>query len=168
MSEIQTRLQDNITSATALVVIGIGLVAMALSVPYFWLIFVVGLLVVVPLVGLLLGADDWRKWDPLSDEFWDDIAGELTDESAADRDEVSEDHGGKQIDRTDEHRDPLDTLRDRYARGELSEAQFERKLELLLETDTIENVEDRYAKRHQSTGEPTEPQPETDRLTERE
>ncbi|MFP9191789.1 SHOCT domain-containing protein [Natronosalvus vescus] len=32
--------------------------------------------------------------------------------------------------------DPLDQLRDRYARGELSDAEFERKLDRLLETET--------------------------------
>jgi uncharacterized membrane protein len=34
--------------------------------------------------------------------------------------------------------DPLEQLRDRYARGELSEAEFERKLERLLETEGME------------------------------
>lgn len=31
--------------------------------------------------------------------------------------------------------DPLETLRDRYARGEISEAEFERRVERLLETE---------------------------------
>ena len=33
-------------------------------------------------------------------------------------------------------RSPLDTLRDRYARGEIDEAEFERRLDALLETET--------------------------------
>jgi uncharacterized membrane protein len=37
-------------------------------------------------------------------------------------------------------RDGLDRLRDRYAAGELDEAQFERKLETLLETDQPERA----------------------------
>jgi uncharacterized membrane protein len=34
--------------------------------------------------------------------------------------------------------DPLETLRDRYARGEIGEAEFERRLERLLETEDVE------------------------------
>jgi hypothetical protein len=34
----------------------------------------------------------------------------------------------------------LDRLRDRYARGDLSDEQFERKLEALLETETPEDA----------------------------
>jgi uncharacterized membrane protein len=34
--------------------------------------------------------------------------------------------------------DPLEALRDRYARGELTEAEFERKVERLLETEDAE------------------------------
>lgn len=36
--------------------------------------------------------------------------------------------------------DALETLRERYARGELSEEQFERKLEALLKTETPERA----------------------------
>jgi hypothetical protein len=40
--------------------------------------------------------------------------------------------------------DALATLRERYARGDLTDEQFERKVERLLETDTLENAEDRH------------------------
>lgn len=46
---------------------------------------------------------------------------------------------------------PLETLRSRYARGELTDAQYERKLERLLEADTLEHVEDRSAQREQES-----------------
>ncbi|MFP8955983.1 SHOCT domain-containing protein [Natrialbaceae archaeon A-CW3] len=36
--------------------------------------------------------------------------------------------------------DPLDQLRDRYARGELTDAEFERKLDRLLETESHEGA----------------------------
>ena len=140
MAGPRERLRENVTSATALMTIGLGILALAAGFPYFWVIFVIGLLVVVPLVGLLFGAEDWRKWDPLSDEFWEDISGEA-DESRIE--DVEQGDG--------DIPDPLETLRDRYARGELSEAQFERKLELLLETETIEDVEDRYGDREAAT-----------------
>ncbi len=38
--------------------------------------------------------------------------------------------------------DPLDALRERYANGELTEAEFERKLERLLETEDRETARD--------------------------
>ncbi|MFB6222287.1 MAG: SHOCT domain-containing protein [Haloarcula sp.] len=37
---------------------------------------------------------------------------------------------------------PLERLRRRYAEGELTDDQFERKLERLLETETLENAAD--------------------------
>lgn len=36
--------------------------------------------------------------------------------------------------------DPLDVLRDRYARGELSDEEFERKTEQLVGTETREKI----------------------------
>ncbi len=42
-----------------------------------------------------------------------------------------------------DHRDALETLRSRYARGDLTDEQFERKVERLLDTETLENAEDR-------------------------
>ena len=48
----------------------------------------------------------------------------------------------------------LEQLRRRYAEGELTDEQFERKLERLLETQTIEDVED--ARRARETGRETE------------
>lgn len=39
--------------------------------------------------------------------------------------------------------EPLETLRDRYARGELTDKQFEQKVEKLLETESLEEPEER-------------------------
>ena len=49
---------------------------------------------------------------------------------------------GEQVTERSEGRDVLETLCARYARGELTDEQFKRKLERLLETETIEDVED--------------------------
>lgn len=132
MSSPLNRLRENITSVTALLVIGLGIAAIVLGVPNAWLIFVIGLVVVVPIVGLLLGDEDWKTWDPFQDEFWEDAF-----------EEGSDSKGERDVDGTT----ALETLRDRYARGELTDEQFERKLERLLETETLEDVEDRVPER---------------------
>jgi uncharacterized membrane protein len=43
--------------------------------------------------------------------------------------------------------DPVATLRERYARGELTEAEFERRLDTLLETEGTEQPSDRDRER---------------------
>ena len=82
--------------------------------------------VVVPVVAVLYGDEDLRR------EWWDEWVGNGSDANERERQ------------RTDPRaeRDALETLRDRYARGELSDERFERKLEKLLET-----VEDRQLER---------------------
>ena len=52
---------------------------------------------------------------------------------------------GRSREETDD--EALATLRDRYARGELDEAEFERKVEALLETETPESARDRIRDR---------------------
>lgn len=44
----------------------------------------------------------------------------------------------------DEQQAALATLRDRYANGEIDEAEFERRVERLLETESVEDAEDAY------------------------
>ena len=53
--------------------------------------------------------------------------------------------------------DALERLRTRYANGELSESEFERRLEVLLETETVADVE-RYlaARDEQAAGRATD------------
>ena len=112
---------DAVVGAVALAVLGAGLGSLfgvpVLDAIEFWVIFAIGYAVVVPLTSLLRGRSA---------------------ESARDRPRESGREGADA-----DADDALDRLRDRYARGELSEAQFERKLETLLETETPEDARER-------------------------
>ncbi|QLD87767.1 SHOCT domain-containing protein [Natronomonas salina] len=108
--------RNRAVAVVTLLVLGAGFLAIFLGISRFWIVWVLGFAVVVPLLSVLLGVEDDSESDV---------------EPAAEP--VSE--------RSDS-RNALETLRDRYARGELTDEQFERKLERLLETETIEDVED--------------------------
>ena len=105
-------LADKLEDVVAILTLGLGVLAVVLGVDHAWAIFVVGWLLVVPLI----------------DEVGADVIGWLARRTA---------------DRSEEEFNPLATLQDRYARGELDEATFERRLERLLENETVEDVERR-------------------------
>lgn len=93
----------------------------------------VGWLFVTPLAGILayvLGVT--------GDES-DDIGAEIARETRAEvADRIREGdatRGGSGDDAPD---DPLATLRDRYARGEIGDVEFEQRLERLLETEDVD------------------------------
>jgi uncharacterized membrane protein len=116
------RLRENATGVVSALITGIWLAALFTDQGW-WLPFMLfGYVVVVPSVALLFGDEgDVEQW-------WGDATGESDDR------ERQEPEDG----------DALDTLRSRYARGELTDEQFERKLERLLETETLEDAEDRH------------------------
>jgi len=93
------RSRERTVGLVSLAVLGVGFVAMAAGVDYFWMAWVLGYAVVVPAVSMLLGDD--------------------TDENGE----------------TDADDDPVETLRKRYARGELTDREFERRLKRVLETE---------------------------------
>jgi uncharacterized membrane protein len=109
---------ERLVPATVFLVLGGGFVALALGFGWFWWVWVIGYAVVLPLVAVLTGPE-----------------GPPVPPTPGDR---------GQSDREDEEstQDALDALRERYARGELTEAQFERKLDRLLETETVEGAAD--------------------------
>ena len=130
----QERLRNNATEIAAVVVTGVWMAALFAGVGW-WLGFLLfGYIVVVPLVALLYGDDDDRTawWD--SGAWW-----ETDTASTADSDTDTD----KDISHAET---PLETLRRRYAAGELSDEQFERKVARLLETETLEDVEDNYTR----------------------
>lgn len=109
------KLEESIATLT----LGVGLLALFYGVENWWLVFVVGWLVLTPLADIFLDGD---TADPTPG-----VDGEPTDQHEAETDAG----------------DALDTLRDRYARGELTEAEFERKVERLLETETVADARER-------------------------
>ena len=114
------RLRENATGVVLTLVTGIWLAALFLDQGW-WLSFMLfGYVVLVPMTALLF--DD----DTSVEEWWGDDAErtESSDPATA----------------TDE--DALATLRERYARGELTDEQFERKVERLLETETLDDAVD--------------------------
>ncbi|MBB6647345.1 SHOCT domain-containing protein [Halobellus ruber] len=123
---------DPVVGAVALLVLGAGLGSLfglpVLNAVEFWVIFAIGYAVVVPLTALLRGRVADTGTDPPRDRSRD---AERADSRGID------DAGADDVDAA------LERLRDRYARGDLSEAQFERKLEALLETETPEDARER-------------------------
>jgi len=112
---------DPVVGAVALGVLGAGLGSLfgvpILEAVEFWVIFAIGYAVVVPVVSLLRGRGDASS-EPV-------------------RTDRSEGAPEADVDAA------LDRLRERYAGGDLSDEQFERKLEALLETETPEGARER-------------------------
>lgn len=123
------RSSDDLISIVSLLVLGAGFVAMFAELDYFFVIWIIGFTVLVPIIGILSGErEDESEGE---DDEWNvaDAQHEVTNESTA----------------TDSHsststQDALSTLRERYAQGDLTDEQFERKLDRLLETETPESA----------------------------
>ncbi|MCU4739833.1 SHOCT domain-containing protein [Halobacteria archaeon AArc-m2/3/4] len=147
-----TRLRENATEIASTVVTGVWLAAL-LSGQSWWLgALLFGYIVVVPVVALLYGDEEDRR------EWWDDWWGEESEDDWWGEESTAESKTGSDTPSHDDsratsapesaptapsrNRDALETLRDRYARGDLTDDQFERKLERLLETDTLENADE--------------------------
>ena len=114
----------------SLLVLGLGLASLFGLIPIgpFWAIFAIGFAVVVPIVAVLEDRLRARSEDDSPE----------SDDARADARRADDDES---VDAA------LDRLRDRYARGDLSDEQFESKLEALLETDTPETARDRLERR---------------------
>jgi len=117
------RAGDNVTELVTLAVTGFWLVALVTGQEWWLAALLVGYVVVVPLTELLYGDEDEAE-------------------------DIQEADPAPSNDTSDET--PLERLRRRYADGELTDEQFERKLERLLETETLEDIEDGAALRDQA------------------
>ncbi|SDJ51452.1 SHOCT domain-containing protein [Natronorubrum texcoconense] len=144
-----TRVRENITEITAMIVTGLWLAAMFTGQSWWLAVLLVGYIVVVPLVALLYGdeADRAEWWDDWwGDDSWDDWWG--TSEEASSDESTAADAKPNRAESTPG--DALETLRERYAAGELTDDQFEQKLDRLLETETIEAADQRRRGREAS------------------
>jgi len=110
------RAAENLTGIVSILVTGTWMAALFTGQEWWLGALLVGYIVVVPLTAVLFGDEaDREKW-----------VDEWTDTETTEQAEPEE--------------TPLESLRRRYADGELTDEQFERKLERLLETETLEDV----------------------------
>jgi len=121
MSSPVGRARENVTGIVSMLVTGIWLAALVSGQEWWLPVMLVGYIVVVPVVAILAGDEEE----------------EVTEWTGGDRE------SGRAQAEPNSQEDALQTLRSRYARGELTDEQFERKLEQLLETETLEDVEAR-------------------------
>ncbi|MFC7136085.1 SHOCT domain-containing protein [Halobaculum litoreum] len=138
------RLRENATAVVSTLVTGIWLAALFSGQDWWLAALLFGYVVVVPLTAMLFGdEDDIEEW-------WDEEVSGIEGLGGSD-------DGGDAVTAEPpsdpDTRDALDTLRDRYARGELTDEQFERKLERLLETESLEDLEDRKRRERESESE---------------
>ncbi|APW97992.1 hypothetical protein CHINAEXTREME_09460 [Halobiforma lacisalsi AJ5] len=127
-------LRENATGIASMLVTGLWLGAMFTGQSWWLAALLVGYIVVVPTVAILFGDEADRE------EWVDDwTSGERQGESERQRDRrrSGDAPSGFEAD----SREALETLRERYAAGELTDEGFERKLERLLETETLEDAE---------------------------
>ncbi|WP_435157225.1 SHOCT domain-containing protein [Haladaptatus sp. DFWS20] len=141
------RLAENATGITSTLVTGFWLVALFTGQDWWLAAMLFGYVVVIPIVAMLFDQEDevdtwWNDmWSDLSDkpDWWNGFGG-LGEAKSGKSEKPSEPREPTESN----NKEALETLRNRYARGELTDEQFERKLERLMEVETIEDVEDRF------------------------
>ncbi|KZN22725.1 hypothetical protein A4G99_18410 [Haladaptatus sp. R4] len=140
------RFQENATEIASILVTGIWLLALLTGQGWWLWALLGGYIVVIPIVELLFGDEDEEEAadEPSSRKQRRQEHRERRRNRRRDRweDDPQENDDGTRG--AANNRDALETLKDRYARGELTDEQFERKLEKLMENDTVEDVEDRF------------------------
>jgi len=121
------RARENVTEITSMLVTALWMGGLFTGQEWWLAALIVGYAAVLPLVAILFGDREEIR------EYWDGsptLPGQTDSEP---RSEPADDETTA---------DALDSLRERYARGELTDEQFERKLDRLLETETVEDAAD--------------------------
>jgi uncharacterized membrane protein len=113
---------DDLTSIMPLLVLGAGFIALFAGFDYFFVIWIVGFSVLVPITSILSDENGENEDDEWTVEDTQHIASQSSTSSSPST------------------QDALSTLRERYASGDLTDEQFERKLDRLLKTETPENA----------------------------
>ncbi|SEO43967.1 Uncharacterized membrane protein [Halogranum amylolyticum] len=114
----ETPLQELVAGVVVALVFLVGFGLLAVGYPWFWVAFPVGFAGVLPAALALTKLYERSQ-------------------RTNDADDVGV---------PDERADALATLRARYARGELDEAEFERRLERLLETESVADASEHVAR----------------------
>ncbi|MCO8266425.1 SHOCT domain-containing protein [Haloferax sp. AB510] len=110
-------LEELVAGVVMALIFLVGFGLLALGVSWFWIVFPVGFAGVLPAALALVRIYESRRG------------------------------GGADESLTTETEDALETLRRRYATGELSEEEFEAKVERLLETETVADARESTAAR---------------------
>ena len=118
----------------------IAVIAFVSSVPWYWLLVIGALVTGVVEMVIKEVPPDSKNYDEDQYVLWDAAFGDGNTSTDQLRDKLQEREKSTNIEKSESQTDELDTLRDRYARGELTEEQFESKVETLLETDTPEDA----------------------------
>ena len=115
-STVRERFERNASGIAATVVTGTWLAALLLDVGWWLPLMLFGYIVIVPVVAMLFDEDE--------------AVGDVERDRTVETD----------VDRPERVQDALDRLRTRYAEGDLTDEQFERKLDRLLATETPEDA----------------------------
>ncbi|OIB56741.1 SHOCT domain-containing protein [Natrialba sp. SSL1] len=158
-----TRLREHVVEVVTLGLTGLWLFGLFIGASWWLPVLLVSYTAVIPIVALLFGDDEDRA------EWWDESTAEESarvDSTTDPTPEASQSSRHSAAHHSEPHThttasndttsdtsagDALETLRQRYAAGKLTDAQFEAKLERLLETETIEAA-DQWRKEPSSDG----------------
>jgi len=124
---------------TVIAVVGLVLLS---DLPWYWLLVVAMVISGVVEFAIREIPANMKSYDPEQYRLWDAGFGQDS-EVTTDSELTMTDDGDPKIEHVtaSSTQEGLETLRNRYARGELTEEQFERKVDHLLETETPEDAE---------------------------
>ncbi|MEZ3164556.1 SHOCT domain-containing protein [Halorubrum sp. RMP-47] len=122
---LRERFQRNASGIAATAVTGTWLAALVLGFDWWLGVMLFGYIVIVPVVSMLFDEDEEKS--VVVESETGSVRVEREDSTASDA-------------ATDDTADALERLRTRYANGDLTDEQFERKVDRLLETETPEDA----------------------------